>query len=76
MKNTVSVYNLSRQMDAFKRSMDDDDMAEVCQLLNSELDNTVILLYLRGDYSSDITSIKREESAQITLTKVRNKSIF
>jgi len=63
-------------MDAFKRSMDDDDMAEVCQLLNSELDNTVILLYLRGDYSSDITSIKREESAQITLTKVRNKSIF
>jgi len=63
-------------MDAFKRSMDEDDMTEICQLMHAEQDDTLILLYLRGDYSSEITTIKQEESAQITLTKVRSKSIF
>ncbi len=76
MASIFSVYNLSRQIDAFKRSMDGDDMQEVSQLLNIEPDNTIILLYLRGDYSSELTSIKQQEYAQITSTKIRNKSIF
>jgi hypothetical protein len=76
MASIFSVYNLSRQMDAFKRSMDEEDMAEIAQLLGIEADNTLILLYLRGDYSSELTSIKQEESAKITSTKIRNNSIF
>ncbi len=76
MASIFSVYNLSRQVDAFKRSMDDDDMEEVSQLLNVECDDTIILLYLRGDYSSEITSTKKEELSQITSTKIRNDSIF
>ena len=76
MASIFSIYNLSKKTDAFKRTMDEDDMVEISQLLNTELDNTIILLYLRGDYSSEITSIKQEQSAQITSTKIRNKSIF
>jgi hypothetical protein len=56
--------------------MDGEDMEELCQLLKSEYDDTIILLYLRGNYSSEITSIKQEESSQISLTKIRNNSIF
>jgi len=76
MASIFSIYNLSKKMDAFKRSMDGEDMEELCQLLNSEYDDTIILLYLRGNYSSEITSIKQEESSQISSTKIRNNSIF
>lgn len=76
MASIFSVYNLSRQMDAFKRSMDDEDLEEVCQLLKVESDDTVILLYLRGDYSSALTSVKQETSLKLTSTRVRDKSIF
>lgn len=76
MASIFSVYNLSRQIDAFKRSMDEDDMDEVCQMLNIETDNTVILLYLRGEFSSELTSTKQDDLAQISSTRIRNKSIF
>jgi hypothetical protein len=76
MASIFSIYNLSRQMDAFKRSKDEYNMADICQLLKTEADDTLILLYLRDDYSSEITSIKQEESLQITSKKIRNNSIF
>lgn len=76
MASIFSVYNLSRQIDAFKRSMDEDDMDEVCHMLNIESDNTIILLYLRGEFSSELTSIKKDDLSQITSTRIRNKSIF
>jgi hypothetical protein len=47
MASIFSIYNLSRQMDAFKRSMD-----EICQILNVEPDNTIILLYLLAYFQS------------------------
>lgn len=76
MASIFSVYNLSRQIDAFKRAMDEDDMEEVSQFLNVECDDTIILLYLRGNYSSELTAIKQEGLSQITSTKIRNNSIF
>ena len=76
MASIFSVYNLSRQIDAFKRSMDEDDMDEVCQMLNIESDKTVILLYLRGEFSSELTSIKQDDLSQISSTRVKSNSIF
>jgi hypothetical protein len=76
MASIFSIYNLSRQMDAFKRSMDEDDMEEICQLLNIELDDTIVLLYLRGNYSHSLTQNKSANSERITTTKIRDNSIF
>mgnify|MGYP003640731579 CR=1 FL=1 len=76
MASIFSVYNLSRQMDAFKRSMDDDDMEEISELLKIEPDDTIILLYCRGEFSKELTTLKQEESSQIISTKIRDKSIF
>jgi len=76
MASIFSIYNLSKKTDAFKRSMDEDDMEEICQLLNVENDNTLILLYLRGDYSDELTAVKSEKLTQVTSTKVRDNSIF
>jgi hypothetical protein len=76
MASIFSVYNLSRQMDAFKRSMDEEDMEEVSQLFNVEPDNTIIILYLRGDYSKELSSIKQNELEHIEITRIKNNSIF
>jgi hypothetical protein len=76
MASIFSVYNLSRQMNSFKRSMDEEDMEEVSQLFNVEPDNTIILLYLRGNFSNELTSNKQNELVQITNTRVRSNSIF
>jgi len=76
MASIFSVYNLSRQMDAFKRSMDEDDMEEISQLFNVEPDSTIILLYLRGDYSETLSTEKLAESKQVSKTRIRDKSIF
>ena len=76
MATVFSTYNLSGQMDAFKRAMDLDDMEEISQLLNIESDDTIILLFVRGDYSEAITSLKQEEHLQLSTTRIRNKSIF
>ena len=76
MASIFSVYNLSRQMDAFKRSMDEEDMEEVSQLFNVEQDNTLILLYLRGEFSRELTSSKQQNLSQITSTRVKSNSVF
>jgi hypothetical protein len=76
MASIFSVYNLSRQIDAFKRSMDEDDLAEISSLLNVENNNTIILLFLRGEYSEELTSEKQDDANSIISTRIRNKSIF
>ncbi|MFL1809274.1 DEAD/DEAH box helicase family protein [Plesiomonas shigelloides] len=74
MASVFSIYNLSKQMDAYKRAMDLDDMQEICEALGCEPDDTLILLYQRGNYSSDITSRKQTESTH--LSRIRHNSIF
>lgn len=76
MASIFSIYNLSRQIDAFKRSMDEDDMDELCQMLNIEPDSTIILLYLRGEFSSELTSVKQDDLSQISSTRVKSNSVF
>lgn len=74
MASIFSTFNLSGQMDAFKRAMDMDDMEEISQLLNVELDNTVILLYVRGEYSAVLSQEK--QSVSIETTRIKNNSVF
>lgn len=74
MASIFSTFNLSGQMNAFKRAMDMDDMEEISQLLDIELDNTVILLYVRGDYSEVLSQEK--QSVSLERTRIKNNSVF
>lgn len=76
MASIFSIYNLSRQSDAFKRSMDEDDLAEISSLLNVETDDTIILLYLRGEYSQELTKEKQINIEIIRSTRIKNNSVF
>ncbi|KAA8672343.1 DEAD/DEAH box helicase family protein [Vibrio gigantis] len=76
MASIFSTYNLSGQMDAFKRSLDSDDMEEICQLLGSEYDSTLIVLYQRGDYTQSLTDEKQVELLSINPNRIRNNSVF
>ncbi|EGR10356.1 DEAD/DEAH box helicase family protein [Vibrio cholerae] len=76
MASIFSTYNLSGQVDAFKRSLDLDDMEEICLLLGSEYDSTLIVLYQRGDYSQGLTDEKKEELLSINPSRIRNNSVF
>lgn len=74
MASVFSIYNLSKQMDAYKRAMDLEDMQEICEALDCEPDNTLILLYQRGNCASDITTQKQTEITH--LSRIRHNSIF
>ena len=63
-------------MDAFKRAMDIDDMAEICDALNTEYDDTLILLYKRGSFSQILSNEKIITSENIETTSIRHKSVF
>lgn len=76
MASIFSVYNLSRQTDAYKRSMDEEDLNEISTLFNVERDDTIILLYLRGEYSEVLSEIKEAAPKKITPTRVRSRSVF
>jgi hypothetical protein len=76
MASIFSIYNLSGQMDAFKRAMDMDDMAEICNALNTEYDDTLILLYKRGSFSQILSNEKIITSKNIETTSIRHKSVF
>lgn len=73
--SVFSIYNLSGKMDAYKRAMDDDDMKELCELMDMPLDDTLIVLYQRGQYSSELTTQKQEEST-LTNSRIRANSAF
>jgi hypothetical protein len=76
MASIFSIYNLSGQMDAFKRAMDIDDMAEICDALNTEYADTLILLYKRGSFSQILSDEKSIISENIEKTSIRHKSVF
>jgi len=76
MASIFSIYNLSGQMDAFKRSMDEEDMQEICDLFEIEPDDTLILLYQRGEYSRLLTDKKSEDTSLMSTTRIRHNSIF
>lgn len=73
MASIFSTYNLSRQKDAFKRALDQNDMEEICDQFDLEYDNTLILLYKRGDYSQSLSDEKLEIQQP---SHIRHKSVY
>ncbi|MFT5758593.1 MAG: hypothetical protein ACI9LM_003339 [Alteromonadaceae bacterium] len=76
MASIFSIYNLSGKMDAFKRSMDEEDMQEICDLFEIEQDDTLILLYQRGIYSSILSEKKIQEDIKTHQSRIINRSVF
>jgi hypothetical protein len=76
MASIFSTYNLSGQMDAFKRSLNTDDIEEISELLGVEDDNTIILLYQRGEFSQCLTDDTLASSLEIQTTRIRSNSVF
>jgi hypothetical protein len=76
MASIFSIYNLSGQMDAFKRAMDEEDMAEMCRLLDTPYDDTLIVLFKRGEFSAELTTQRSEQALEIKHTRIRDRSIF
>ena len=75
MATIFSVYNLSAQMDSYKRGMTDDDVFEMCDALQVERDDTLIVLFKRGEYSESLTQ-EKEQSQEIIYSRIRDKSVF
>ncbi|CAM3166530.1 DEAD/DEAH box helicase family protein [Vibrio rarus] len=76
MASVFSIYNLSGQMDAYKRAMDDDDMREICRIFNVEEDNTLILIYQRGNFSQSLSDHKALAEDKGQYGRIRHKSVF
>ena len=75
MATIFSIYNLSAQMDSYKRGMTDDDVFEMCDALQVERDDTLIVLFKRGEYSESLTQ-EKEQSQEIIYSRIRDKSVF
>ena len=71
MASIFSIYNLSGQVDAYKRTMDEDDMREVSELLGCAFDSTIIVLFKRGELS-ETSNIEKSMSN----SRLRESSIF
>ncbi|WMP17092.1 DEAD/DEAH box helicase family protein [Thiothrix lacustris] len=76
MASIFSIYNLSGQMDAFKRAMDEDDMAEICSLMSVPYTDTLIVLFKRGEFSVKLTTQHSEQELEIKHTRIRDRSVF
>lgn len=74
MASIFSIYNLSKQVDAYKRAMDIEDMHEICTALGHDYEDTIIVLYQRGNYSNTMTLQKQK--IQEKLSRIRNSSVF
>ena len=76
MASIFSIYNLSGQMDAFKRSMDEEDMQEICDAFSVEHDDTLILIYQRGEFSQSLSKERAVLQDEVQTTRIRNNSVF
>lgn len=77
MASIFSTYNLSGQMDAFKRSLDSDDLEEICGLLGGVHDNdTLVVLYQRGALSEVFSDDNQTLNHEIQTTHIRHNSVF
>lgn len=76
MASVFSIYNLSSRQDILKRAMDSDDMEDICQALDIEYDDTVIMLYQRGEFSQSLTDTKVLESTQLQSSRIKHQSVF
>ncbi|MDY7579298.1 DEAD/DEAH box helicase family protein [Herbaspirillum sp. RTI4] len=68
-----SIYNTSSQLEQFKRKMSLEDVHEMCDALNTERDNTVIVLFKRGEFDQTTTDKKAETLEQ---SRIKHRSVF
>lgn len=73
MATIFSVYNLSRQQSAYKRTMDEDDLIELSASLEIDYDDTIIVLFKRGEIQDASDGNK---NSNITESRTTNQSIF
>lgn len=71
-----SIHNLSKNKDIMKRSMTQSDVHEMCSALELESDDTVIVLFKRGEFSQSLTDEKQEQSLVTGNSRIRNQTIF
>lgn len=67
-----SIYNVSTQEDQFKRSMQLEDVHAMCDELGCEHDDTVIVLFKRGQHDQTATSAK----LAIEDSRLKHRSVF
>jgi len=72
MATIFSVYNVSGQTDQFKRSMTIEDVHEMCDALGCEQDDTVIVLFQRGQHDQSATDAKQS----IGSSRLKHQSVF
>lgn len=72
MATIFSIYNVSGQVDQFKRSMELKDVHEMCDALDCEHDDTVIVLFQRGQHDQAATEAK----LAIDSTRIKHRSVF
>ena len=53
--------------------MDLEDIHEMCEALDTQLDNTLIVLFKRGDYDEARSILKAET---LENTRIKNNSVF
>lgn len=75
MASIFSIYNLSGQMDTFKRAMDMDDVAEICAEFDVEPDDTLLVIFKRGCYSATLTA-EKESTTEISHSRIKYNSVF
>lgn len=71
-----SIHNLSKNKDIMKRSMTQSDVHEMCSTLEIEDDDTVIVLFKRGEFSQSLTSAKQEQTLVTNNSRIKNQTIF
>lgn len=76
MATIFSTYNFSRNNDAVKRTMSTADVHDMCRALDVEEDDTVIVLFKRGDYSASLSKAKQEQNIEINNSRIKNTTIF
>ncbi len=73
--NIFSIYNTSSQLDQFKRQMSLDDVHEMCDALGIERDNTLIVLFKRGEFDA-VASRTTDAKGTIEQTRIKHNSVF
>ncbi|MCH7347770.1 hypothetical protein [Aeromonas sp. MR7] len=73
MATIFSVYNLSRQQSAYKRTMDEDDLIELSAVLEIDYNDTIIVFFKRG-VIQDVSDGNKDR--HVTESQIANQSIF
>lgn len=74
MAAIFSIYNLSRQQGAYKRTMEEDDLHELSTALKIPYDDTIIVIFKRGEIITP--DVKKSVNKGSFSLRVQDNSIF